>query len=141
MRLLTTIGLSLMGIVLTVSIVRAGQKLAMGGEALTPPEVVAAANAATATVGSDGVQRVPLSFASFNYSPSTIRVKRGVPVEIVADTTKLTGCFSSFVIPELNVWGQFSPANPKLAFTPQRAGTFKFSCAMGMGRGTLVVEG
>lgn len=140
-RGIITIGLALMGVVLMISLVRAGQKLAEGGAALAPPEFAVAANAASAaTMGADGVQRVSLSFASFNYSPSTIRVKRGVPVELVGDTSKLRGCFSSFVIPELNVWGQFTPTNPKIAFTPPRAGTFKFSCAMGMGRGTLVVE-
>ena len=91
-------------------------------------------------MGTDGVQRVTLSFGDFNYTPDTIRVKRGIPVEIAADTEKLQGCFSTFVIPELNVWGQFTPAKNKIAFTPQRAGTFKFSCAMGLGAGRLIVE-
>lgn len=138
MRILTSIGVALMALVIVVSVVRAGQKITTGG--FVSPVPPAAASATAPTSGA-GVQRVDLSFAGFNYSPSTIRVKRGVPVEIVADTSKLRGCFSSFVIPELNVWGQFSSANSKVAFTPQRAGTFKFSCAMGMGRGTLVVEG
>lgn len=137
-RTLTIFGTTLMALVLLGSLIRAGQKLAGGGFA---PAIAPSASAASAAVGGDSVQRVALSFGNFNYSPDTIRVKRGIPVEITGDTDKLRGCFSSFVIPELNVWGQFSPASNKVAFTPQRAGTFKFSCAMGMGAGRLVVEG
>lgn len=127
-----------MAVILVASLVRAGQKLASGRFA---PAVAPSAAAASAVVGSGGVQRVDLSFGNFNYSPDTIRVKRGVPVEIVGDTSKLRGCFSTFVVPELNVWGQFTPTKNNIAFTPQRAGTFKFSCAMGMGAGRLIVEG
>ena len=126
-----------MAIVLVASLVRAGQKLANGRFV---PAVVPSVAAASATVGSDGVQRVTLSFGDFNYTPDTIRVQRGIPVEIAADTAKLRGCFSTFVIPELNVWKQFTPADTKIAFTPTRVGTFKFSCAMGMGAGRLIVE-
>lgn len=137
-RILTTFGVTLMAIVLVASLVRAGQKLANGRFV---PAIAPSAAAASATVDSGGVQRVSLSFGNFNYTPDTIRVKRGVPVEITGDTSKLRGCFSSFVVPELNVWGQFTSAKNKIAFTPQRAGTFKFSCAMGMGAGRLIVEG
>ncbi|MDO8622437.1 MAG: cupredoxin domain-containing protein [bacterium] len=137
-RVTVVIGSALMAIVLVASLVRAGQKLAAGGFA---PAIAPSASAASATIGSDGVQHIALSFGDFNYTPDTIRVKRDVPVEIAADTQKLSGCFSTFVIPELNIWKQFTPTDAKLAFTPKRAGTFKFSCAMGMGAGRLIVEG
>lgn len=137
-RILTILGGGLMTLLLIASLVRAGQKLASGRFV---PAVAPSAAATSATAGADGVQRVALSFGNFNYSPDTIRVKRGVPVEITGDTAKLRGCFSTFVVPELNVWGQFTSAKNKIAFTPNRAGTFKFSCAMGMGAGRLIVEG
>ena len=137
-RSLTTFGIIVMSLVLVGSLVRAGQKLASGSFA---PAIAPSSSATSAAVGTDGVQRVALSFGDFNYTPDTIRVKRDVPVEISADTQKLSGCFSTFVIPELNIWKQFTPADAKLAFTPKRAGTFKFSCAMGMGAGRLIVEG
>lgn len=137
-RVFSIFGGTLMAIVLVVSLVRAGQKLTTGR--FVPADAPSAA-ATSATVASDGIQRVSLSFGNFNYSPDTIRVKRGVPVEITADTDRLRGCFSTFVVPELNVWGQFTSAKNKIAFTPNRAGTFKFSCAMGMGAGRLIVEG
>lgn len=126
-----------MVLVLVGSIVRTGQKFTGGARtAAAAPSV----QATSATIDPDGVQRVRLSFGSFNYSPDTVRVKRGVPVEIVGDLGKLRGCFSSFVVPELNVWGQFTPKSDRIAFTPSREGTFKFSCAMGMGAGRIIVE-
>lgn len=136
-RALTTAGGVLMAIVLVASLVRAGQKLASGTlTAAAAPST----GGTTAAVSTDGVQRVTLGFGQFNYSPDTIRVKRGVPVELVADRT-LSGCFNTFVIPQLSVWKQFTVTDRKLAFTPTRAGTFRFSCAMGMGAGRLIVEG
>jgi plastocyanin domain-containing protein len=136
-RILTTLGLTLMALVLVSSLVRAGQKLA--GGTLTAAAAPSTGGIA-ATVSNDGVQRVTLGFGQFNYSPDTIRVKRGVPVELVADRT-LSGCFNTFVIPQLNVWKQFTVTDRKIAFTPTRAGTYRFSCAMGMGAGRLIVEG
>lgn len=136
-RVLTTFGLTLMALVLVASLIRAGQKLASG-------TLTAAAAPSTrgiaAAVSTDGVQRVTLGFGQFNYAPDTIRVKRGVPVELTADRS-LSGCFNTFVIPQFNVWKQFTATDRKIAFTPTRAGTFRFSCAMGMGAGRLIVEG
>jgi len=137
-RTMTIVGIGLMALVLVASFIRVGQKLASGSFASV---VVSPTGGVAASLGVDGVQRVALSFGNFNYSPDTIRVKRGIPVEIAADLNRLRGCFSTFAIPELNVWKQFTPADAKVAFTPSRAGTFKFSCAMGMGAGRLIVEG
>lgn len=134
----TTFGLLLMAFVVSLSLVRMGQKLASGATA--PIAGTPRVAATDATVGADGIQRVTLAMGRLNYNPDTIRVRRGVPVELIADQT-LAGCFTSFVLPELNVWKQFTATDRRLAFTPNRAGTFRFTCAMGMGRGQLIVEG
>ncbi len=81
-----------------------------------------------------------LSWGKLNYYPETITVKAGKKVQIIGDTTRLQGCFRSITIPNLNVNGQFTEANNIVEFTPPKAGTFGFGCAMGMGRGTLIVE-
>ena len=86
-----------------------------------------------------GVQVVNLSMGSGNYTPEVIRVKKGIPVRIVADLSKVQGCFRSFLIPQLGVRTYFSDKSDSVEFTPTEAGTFAFSCSMGMGRGTLVV--
>lgn len=134
---LAVVGAVLMAALFAFSLIRAGQKLASGTLAAAVPPSASGTNA---VVSADGVQRVTLAFGQFNYTPDTIRVRRGIPVELTADRS-LTGCFTTFVIPDLNVWKRFTAADRTLAFTPTRAGTFRFSCAMGMGSGRLVVEG
>ena len=88
----------------------------------------------------DGKQVVTLSWGKFNYNPEVIRVKVDQPVKIVADMDRLTGCFRSFEVPGLGIDESFSERHNFIEFTPKKAGTFNFVCAMGMGRGTLVVE-
>ncbi|HLC33207.1 MAG TPA: cupredoxin domain-containing protein [Candidatus Nanoarchaeia archaeon] len=87
----------------------------------------------------NGVQIVNLSWGKFNYAPDTIRLKQKIPVKIVADTTRLTGCFRSLEIPDMGVSEQITDEDNIIEFTPEKKGTFRFSCAMGMGSGTIEV--
>lgn len=98
-----------------------------------PPE-----SSATATVV-NGVQEVTLGWGKLNYAPEFITVKKGMPVRLTADVKRLSGCFRSLNIPELGVSKQFTESDTVLEFTPQKTGTFTFSCAMGMGSGKLQV--
>ena len=89
---------------------------------------------------SGGVQRVGVRVAG-GYSPKVIRVRQGVPLELVFDRQESGECTSRVVFPDLAV----SAALPAYAQTtvrlrPQRAGTFGFACGMNMIHGTLVVE-
>ena len=88
----------------------------------------------------DGIQTVTLSWGKFNYNPEIITVSANKPVKIIADLDRLQGCFQTLVIPQLEVEHYFDEENPTLEFTPTEKGTFSFSCAMGMGKGTLIVQ-
>ena len=88
----------------------------------------------------NGIQEIGLSWGKFNYNPGTMIVKKDVPVKITADLDRLQGCFRSINIPDLGVSGSFSEQHPVVEFTPAKSGTFPFSCAMGMGSGTLIVK-
>jgi plastocyanin domain-containing protein len=91
-------------------------------------------------VSNENVQVVNLGFSSYNYNPGTITVKQGVPVRIVMDLGQVNGCYRAFTIPQLNIQKVFRSGDNTLEFTPTQKGTYKFSCAMGMGTGTLVVQ-
>ncbi len=93
----------------------------------------------TPVQASGDVQEVTLSWGKLNYNPEVIEVEQGKPVKIIADTARLQGCFRSFQIPELGVSKSFAETDNALEFTPDKAGTFTFSCSMGMGNGKLVV--
>lgn len=87
-------------------------------------------------VGSGDVQQITLSEQNLNYYPQQITVKAGAPVELTLDS-KVQGCLRSFAIRELGVAGYARTPQEKIKFTVSKPGTYKFSCSMGMGSGTL----
>jgi len=84
------------------------------------------------------IQKINIGFKS-NYYPNTITVKEGIPVEITLDSS-VGGCYRSFKIPELGVSKYSSNPPDTINFTPNKKGTFRFQCSMGMGTGTIIVE-
>ena len=99
----------------------------------------AAATQTAPSMPSADAQQVVLGEQNFNYYPSTIRVKAGQPVSITLDES-VKGCLRAFTIKGLGVEKYARTAKDTIDFTPQRPGTYQFSCSMGMGYGTLVVE-
>lgn len=133
---ITRVGVVVAVVLVAVLVFRSGQRFA-DRITITAPSV---AREDVAVLGSDGVQRITLSFGSSNYIPDIIRVRRGIPLEMAADMSRIGGCFSVVVIPGFGIRKQFTPSDNILRFTPDRAGTFNFSCPMGMGRGKIIVE-
>ena len=84
------------------------------------------------------VQRITLSMKG-NYWPNTIKVKEGIPVDLILDGS-VRGCFRSFNIPELGISKYSSNPLDIIKFTPNKKGTFEFRCSMGMGTGVIIVE-
>jgi P-type Cu+ transporter len=87
-----------------------------------------------------GVQRVVVTVRG-GYSPDVIRVRQGVPLEIVFDRQESGDCTSRVVFPDLAVTAAL-PAfgRTTVRLDPASAGSFGFACGMNMIHGTLVVE-
>ncbi len=87
------------------------------------------------------VQRATIGFSktTFNYEPSVIRLQRGVPAEITLDPN-IPGCLGIVISPTLNFRIESAVGKNVARFMPQHAGTFPFSCPMGMGTGKIIVE-
>lgn len=94
-----------------------------------------------AAVPSGGVQEVTIKMQAFDYSPGVITVKKGVPVKLNLEASANAGCTRSIVFPDFNI-RKLVPKGGKAAveFTPTKAGTYQFSCSMGMAGGTLIVQ-
>src|SRR6266536_683513 len=95
--------------------------------------------ARTAELG-DGVQRVEVTVRG-GYRPDVVRVRQGVPLEVIFDRQESGDCTSRVVFADLGV----SAALPAYQRTtvrvpPARAGEFGFACGMNMIHGRLVVE-
>lgn len=91
----------------------------------------------------DGKQVIAMTVKAVSYNPNYFKVKVGVPVRWEITSSGEPGCDSGQLIAN----GLIDPVylNPNQGqvtvkeFTPQNAGTYKFSCPMGMVRGTLEV--
>ena len=93
-----------------------------------------------ARVAEGGVQ-VARVLVKGGYAPDTLVVKRGQPVRIEFDRQETSSCSDTVV------FGDFGISRPLPAFqttpvefTPEKAGTFEFTCGMNMLRGRLIVE-
>ena len=95
---------------------------------------------ATAVAGAGGVQEVTIAVRG-GYDPADVRVRRGVPVRLVFDRQETSGCSEEVVLPDFGI-KRFLPAHQKtvVEFTPDKAGTYEFTCGMSMLRGRLTVE-
>lgn len=88
----------------------------------------------------DNEQVIQLSMKNSNYYPNIINLKYNVPAKIVVDTNTVQGCLRSIVIPDFNVRKSITPNDNVISFTPNKKGTFRFSCSMGMGFGKIIVN-
>jgi plastocyanin domain-containing protein len=76
------------------------------------------------------------------YEPSEVRVEAGKPVRLIFDRQETSSCSEEVVLPDFGV-RRFLPAFQKTAIevTPERPGSYEFTCGMSMLHGRLVAEG
>lgn len=90
-------------------------------------------------VAGQAVQEFSVVEKQFEFIPSTVTVKKGVPVRIKVTTPDVK---HSFAIPELKV---NVPVNPNetavVEFTPDKAGTFPIVCWVPCGEGHKEMKG
>ena len=96
--------------------------------------------AAVAVAGAGGVQEVQIAVKG-GYAPATIRLRAGQPARLVFDRQETNSCSEEVVLGDFGI-RRFLPAFEEtvIEFTPERAGTYEFTCGMGMLRGRIVVE-
>ena len=98
------------------------------------------ANAAVTVVGGAGRQEIAIVVRG-GYSPSTIRAAAGQPVRLVFNRQENSSCSEEVVFPDFGV-RRFLPENQKttVEITPPTAGTYEFTCGMGMLHGRVIAE-
>lgn len=98
-------------------------------------------SAATATASASGTQEVTVVVHG-GYEPAEVRLQKGVPARLVFDRQETSGCSEEVVLPDFGI-RRFLPAFQKttVELTPDRTGSFEFTCGMSMLRGRLVVQG
>lgn len=92
---------------------------------------------ATATMGDD-TQTVETSLSD-GYVPITVYAGTPVKWTISADKKSITSCNRTMEIPEFNIEYSFASGDNVVEFTPTKAGTYTYTCWMGMIRSTITV--
>ncbi|MFA6973315.1 MAG: sulfite exporter TauE/SafE family protein [Parcubacteria group bacterium] len=85
-------------------------------------------------------QTVKMAITASGFSPSTLKIKKGVPVKWVINGDQVTGCTNKIIVPSLKISKSLSYGENVIEFTPTKAGEIPFSCWMGMVRGEFIVE-
>lgn len=100
-----------------------------------------AASAVVAESPGGGTQEVTITVQG-GYEPAEVHLRKGVPARLVFDRRETSSCSEEVVLPDFGI-RKFLPAFQKTAveLTPEKPGSFEFTCGMSMLRGRLVVEG
>ena len=96
--------------------------------------------AVAAMSSSGGVQEVAITVKG-GYSPATIEVELNKPVLLSFYRDEENSCSEELLMPDFNIRRDLPAFKTTLVeLLPQQAGTFDFTCGMGMLRGHLVVK-
>ncbi len=87
----------------------------------------------------NGYQEINMNVDGSGYSPNSFVIKKGIPVKWNVDVKQLTGCNSELISNEYNINARLKSGLNTFEFTPDKTGTFTFTCGMGMLRGSFIV--
>lgn len=89
----------------------------------------------------NGVQILKMDALSYGYQPNHLKVKAGIPVRWEITDRGTSGCTNAIISREL-FNGEIKLTRGEISikeFTPEKVGSYKFSCWMGMVSGTMDV--
>lgn len=121
-------------IILGISMLNSG--LSLSGLSST---VISSNNNINKAVVKDGIQVVNTSLSPGRYEEITVKVGMPVKWTINAEKGAINGCNYIFLIPEYGIEKKFQIGDNVIEFTPTKAGTFSYSCWMGMIRSKITV--
>lgn len=116
--------------------------LSAAGYPLSLPQFSTTARASDGAVQFDGREQVVnIDLNDAGYTPDTFTLRRNVPTRLLLSGTAAgIGCRAGFQIPKLGIRKLLEVgATTTIDFTPDKVGTYAFSCSMGMYRGSFTV--
>ena len=128
-------GLGLFGIALP----RMGPAAAEARSAVSGRPAAALPDGAAVARVSGGAQEVTTRVLASSYQPFVVQA--GLPVRwtIEVKPEDLNGCNNALVVPAYGIRKKLAPGKNVVEFTPDREGTFAYTCWMGMIRSTIRV--
>jgi hypothetical protein len=105
-----------------------------------PKTTIDSASSSSEPVYANGYQEIRMEVNRYGYVPSTFVLKKGVPVKWIINGKELTGCNDAIQVPTYDLEFDVKKGEQTIEFTPTEAGTIRWSCWMGMIRGSFIVE-
>lgn len=127
-------------LVMVLGFIMMGRGMMLSGVNATPA-VVDNTPKGNVAVMENGVQVVAIDLQPNSYDP--IIVQKGIPVKFIinAEAENINGCNDAVIIPKYNIEKGLQAGENIIEFTPEEAGTFPYSCWMGMiGSSITVVD-
>jgi sulfite exporter TauE/SafE len=87
----------------------------------------------------EGYQEIRMTVDSKGFTPNKFVLKTGVPVKWIIDGKQLNGCNSGIIVNAYGLNFKVTQGLQTIEFTPDKAGTIKWSCWMGMIPGSFIV--
>jgi sulfite exporter TauE/SafE/copper chaperone CopZ len=87
-----------------------------------------------------GSQEIRMEVNRYGFVPSTFELKKGVPVKWIINGKELTGCNNAIIVPSFGLEFKIKKGEQIIEFTPEKAGTIRWSCWMGMIQGSFIVK-
>jgi uncharacterized protein len=87
----------------------------------------------------DGIQVINMDMDTKGYHPNSFVTKKGVPVKWNINVTELIPCNNEIILSGYNIDEKLKSGMNIIEFTPDKDGTFQFTCGMGMLHGNFIV--
>jgi uncharacterized protein len=84
-------------------------------------------------------QEINMVVDRYGWSPDTFALKKGVPVKWNINVEELTGCNNEIIVRDYGIDVKLKKGMNVVEFTPDKTGTVRWSCWMGMIPGAFVV--
>lgn len=104
-------------------------------------EVPASTSPQPAQTNETKVQTAKIMVTDKGYEPASLNLKQGVPARVTFTRTTESACAEEIVLPDYKIKQKLPLNKPVVVnFTPEKTGTFAFTCGMKMMKGQVVVK-
>jgi uncharacterized protein len=87
----------------------------------------------------NGYQEIYMEVTRTGWNPNSFALTKGIPVKWNIDVKELTGCNNQIIVQDYNLDFKLKKGLNTIEFTPDKTGTVRWSCWMGMIPGSFII--
>jgi sulfite exporter TauE/SafE/copper chaperone CopZ len=126
-------------IVLLLGLLMINRGLELSGSTLSFSSLTANPASGNASVMKNGTQEISMVIDNGQWKPTVFVLAKGVPVRWTIDLREQTSCSKEILINDYNMDIKLKQGINVVEFTPNKTGTVKWTCWMGMISGSFII--